>query len=119
MLPYATAGREMANLVLKPQVTAFLDVVTTATAAPTSTSRRSRSRARPARPGKTIRELRIRHETGAMIVALRKHGRHFDTTPEAGRRARATGDVLIAVGTPDELAGPRGPVRARREPVAG
>ena len=28
--PYSTAGRVMANLVLKPQVTAFLDVVTTA-----------------------------------------------------------------------------------------
>ena len=31
VLPYTAAGRVMANLVLKPQVTAFLDVVTTAT----------------------------------------------------------------------------------------
>ncbi|TML54786.1 MAG: potassium channel family protein, partial [Actinobacteria bacterium] len=31
VLPYTTAGQVMANLVLKPQVTAFLDVVTTAT----------------------------------------------------------------------------------------
>ncbi|HEY2074683.1 MAG TPA: NAD(P)-binding protein, partial [Gaiellaceae bacterium] len=31
VLPYATAGRTMANLVLRPQVTAFLDAVTTAT----------------------------------------------------------------------------------------
>lgn len=30
VLPYTTAGRVMANLVLKPQVTAFLDAVTTA-----------------------------------------------------------------------------------------
>jgi len=30
VLPYTTAGQVMANLVLKPQVTAFLDVVTTA-----------------------------------------------------------------------------------------
>ena len=26
--PYATAGKEMANLVLRPQVAAFLDIVT-------------------------------------------------------------------------------------------
>ena len=31
VMPYSAAGRTMANLVLKPQVTAFLDVVTTAT----------------------------------------------------------------------------------------
>ena len=31
VLPYTTAGRTMANLVLQPQVTAFLDAVTTAT----------------------------------------------------------------------------------------
>ena len=30
VLPYTTAGQVMANLVLKPQVTAFLDIVTTA-----------------------------------------------------------------------------------------
>src|SRR5207237_3036001 len=30
VMPYTAAGRTMANLVLKPQVTAFLDTVTTA-----------------------------------------------------------------------------------------
>ena len=30
VMPYTAAGRTMANLVLKPQVTAFLDAVTTA-----------------------------------------------------------------------------------------
>jgi voltage-gated potassium channel len=47
VLPYTAAGRVMANLVLKPQVTAFLDAVTTATGQ-ISSLRRSRC-ARPAR----------------------------------------------------------------------
>ena len=50
VLPYTAAGRVMANLVLKPQVTAFLDAVTTA-AGPTSSSPRSRCAGRARRRG--------------------------------------------------------------------
>jgi voltage-gated potassium channel len=101
VLPYATAGQAMANLVLKPQVTAFLDAVTTATGrdlqlaeievAPTC-----------AAAGHTIRELRIRHETGAIVVALRRLDGTFDTTPEPDTPIEV-GDVLIGVGSADEL----------------
>ena len=71
-------------------------------AAPTSSTRRSRSRRRAARPGRTIRELRIRHETGAVIVALRKQRRHVrhDARPDA---VLDDGDVMIAAGSSDEL----------------
>jgi len=99
--PYSTAGRVMANLVLKPQVTAFLDVVTTAQGddflleeievTPTCS-----------RAGQTIRDLRVRDETGAIIVALRKRDGSFDTTPSPDARIEV-GDVLIGVGTPQEI----------------
>jgi len=99
--PYATAGRVMANLVLKPQVTAFLDVVTTAEGDDflfeeievTRTCRHA---------GRTIRDLRVRDETGAIIVALRKRDGTFDTTPSPDALIEA-GDVLIGVGTPEEI----------------
>jgi voltage-gated potassium channel len=99
--PYATAGRVMANLVLKPQVAAFLDVVTTAHGDDflleeievTETC---------ARAGRTLRELRVRDETGAIIVALRKSDGTFDTTPDPDARIDV-GDVLIGVGTPEEI----------------
>jgi voltage-gated potassium channel len=48
--------------------------------------------------GRTIRESRVRRETGALIVALRKADGTFDTDAVLGSR-----DVLIAVGTADEL----------------
>ena len=99
--PFSTAGRVMANLVLKPQVTAFLDVVTTAEGddflleeievTPTCQC-----------AGRTIRDLRVRDETGAIIVAIRKRDGTFDTTPSPDELIEV-GDVLIGVGTPDEI----------------
>jgi voltage-gated potassium channel len=52
--------------------------------------------------GKSIRELRVREATGAMIVALRKRDGSFDTTPTPDARLDI-GDVIIAAGTPEEL----------------
>jgi voltage-gated potassium channel len=101
VLPYATAGQVMANLVLKPQVTAFLDVVTTATGPDLQLAEIGVRETCPA-AGRTIRELRIRHETGAIVVALRKTDGSFDTTPEPDT-AIEVGDVLIGVGSPDEI----------------
>ena len=46
--------------------------------------------------------MRVRHETGALIVALRKADGSFDTTPDPDATLD-TGDVLIAVGTESEL----------------
>jgi voltage-gated potassium channel len=101
VLPYASAGRTIANLVLKPQVSAFLDVVMTATG-PDLQLAEIEIDPRCPQAGRTIRDLRVRHETGAIIVALRKPDGTFDTTPEPDVRIDA-GDVLIGVGSPDEI----------------
>jgi voltage-gated potassium channel len=101
VLPYATAGRVMANLVLKPQVTAFLDAVTTA-AGPDLHLAEIEVDPTCAQAGKTIRDIRVRHETGAIIVALRKKDGSFDTTPEPDVTIDP-GDVIVGVGTNDEL----------------
>jgi voltage-gated potassium channel len=99
--PYSAAGRQMANLVLKPQVAAFLDAVSTMGGPDlrfeeievTETCRQA---------GRSIGEIRVRTETGAMIVGLRKRDGRFETTPDPDARLEV-GDVMIAVGTPDEL----------------
>ncbi len=116
VLPYTTAGHVMANLVLKPQVTAFLDVVTTATG-PDLQLAEIEVRETSSAPGRTIRELRIRHETGALVVALRKPDGSFDTTPEPDTPIEV-GDVLIGVGSPDEITALED-LFAPREAVAG
>jgi voltage-gated potassium channel len=99
--PYMAAGRMMAGLVLKPQVAAFLDSVTTASAPDLRFEEIEISQACGA-AGKTIQEMNIRKDTGALIVALRKRDGTFDTTPNPDVRLDE-GDVLIAAGTPEEL----------------
>jgi len=91
----------MANLLLKPQVTAFVDVVTSAGGADLRFEEIEVTDA-SGQGGKTIRDLEIRKETGALIVALRKRDGTFDTTPTP-EAAVEVGDVLIAAGTEEEL----------------
>jgi len=114
--PYQAAGRTMANLLLRPQVTAFVDVMTTASGEDlrfeeievTSDSGRG---------GKSIRELDIRQRTGALIVALRKRDGTFDTTPTPDA-VLDVGDILIAAGTEEELRALEG-IFAAQGAVAG
>ena len=103
--PYATAGLNMANLVLKPQVSEFLDIVSTA-GGPMPELRFEEivvdERCEPC--GKSIGELRESgRQTGALVIALRKADGTFDPTPDASAVLEA-GDVLIGVGTTDEMA---------------
>jgi voltage-gated potassium channel len=101
VLPYTAAGRTMANLVLKPQVTAFLDTVMTATG-PDLHMAEIEVHETCANAGRTIRDARVRHATGAIIVALRKRDGTFDTTPEPDATLEP-GDVIVGVGTSEEL----------------
>jgi voltage-gated potassium channel len=101
VMPYTAAGRTMANLVLRPQVTEFLDTVLTAAGADLHMAEIEVHDTCHA-AGKTIRDLRVRHETGAIIVALRKKDGTFDTTPEPEAAIEA-GDVIVGVGTSEEL----------------
>jgi len=99
--PYSTAGKEMAKLVLRPQVAAFLDIVSTS-GGPELRFEEIEVKATCEHAGKSIRDLRVREVTGAMIVALRKRDGTFDTTPTP-EALLDVGDVMIAAGTPEEL----------------
>jgi voltage-gated potassium channel len=101
--PYQAAGRVMAGLMLRPQVSAFVDVVTSA-AGTDLRFEEIEVTAACGQGGKSIRELDVRKQTGALIVALRKRDGSFDTTPTPEARLEV-GDVLIAAGTEEELRG--------------
>jgi voltage-gated potassium channel len=114
--PYQAAGRVMASLLLRPQVTAFVDVVTTASGEDLRFEEIEVT-AESGRGGRSIRDLDIRRRTGALIVALRKRDGSFDTTPTP-EAVLDVGDVLIAAGTEEELRALEG-IFASRETVAG
>jgi len=101
VMPYTAAGRTMANLVLRPQVSAFLDTVTTS-AGPDLHMAEIEVHDTCASAGQSIRDLHVRRETGAIIVALRKRDGTFDTTPEP-EAVIEPGDVIVGVGTTEEL----------------
>jgi voltage-gated potassium channel len=99
--PYQAAGRVMANLMLRPQVTAFVDVVTSATGTDLRFEEIEVTDA-CGQGGRSIKDIDIRKETGALVVALRKRDGTFDTTPTPDALLEV-GDVLIAAGTESEL----------------
>jgi voltage-gated potassium channel len=99
--PYSTAGREMAKLVLKPQVAAFLDLVS-ATGGADLRFEEIEVSAPSGQTGRSIKEIDIRGKTGALVIALRKRDGTFDTTPNPDA-VLDDGDVMICVGTPSEL----------------
>ena len=99
--PYSSAGIEMAKLATRPQVAAFLDLVSSH-GGPDLRFEEIEVRAECESAGKTIRELRIQSETGAVVVAVRRPDGSFEVTPTPGERIDA-GDTLIAMGTEVEL----------------
>jgi voltage-gated potassium channel len=102
--PYTTAGLQMANVVLKPQVAAFLDIATTAGGVMPDLRFEEIVVSPDCDPcGRSIKDLRIRDATGAMVVAIRKHDGTLDVTPSPEAVFEA-GDVLIGVGTSEEMA---------------
>ena len=104
--PYQAAGRVMAGLMLRPQVSAFVDVVTSASGTDLRFEEIEVTES-CGQGGKSIRDLDIRKQTGALIVALRKRDGTFDTTPTP-EALLEVGDVLIAAGTEEELRGLEG-----------
>jgi voltage-gated potassium channel len=101
VMPYTAAGRTMASLVLKPQVTAFVDTVMSAGGEDLHIAE-IEVHASCTNAGRTIRDLHVRRVTGAIIVALKKKDGTFDTTPEPDVTLDP-GDVIVGVGTTDEL----------------
>jgi voltage-gated potassium channel len=99
--PYTAAGIEMAKLALKPQVAAFLELVSTH-AGPDLRFEEIEVHGDCPQAGSTIRELAIRRNTGAVVIALRKPDGTFDITPSPDEQIEV-GDVVIAIGTEPEL----------------
>ena len=98
--PYTTAGRTIANLVLKPQVAALVDSVTSAEE--DFRFEEIEVIASSGWAGKSIRELRIRSVTGAIVIAIRKRDGSLDTTPSPDA-VLDEGDIIVAAGSSDEL----------------
>jgi len=99
--PYSAAGLRIANLVLKPQVADYLDIVSTAAG---QEMRFEEITVDPSceAAGRRIGDLRVQEVSGAMILAIRRGRGPFVRAPAGGEVLEA-GDVLIGVGSTDEI----------------
>ncbi|HEY6960556.1 MAG TPA: NAD-binding protein [Gaiellaceae bacterium] len=100
--PYTTAGRVMANLMIKPQVTAMVNVLTSSRE-PDLSFEEIEVRATCDAAGLTIGELDVAKRTGAYIVAIRKGAGDLEMRPSKETRIEV-GDVVVGIGAPDEIA---------------
>lgn len=98
--PYRIGGHRMANLLVRPNVADFLDVVMLDSGlelwmeelriAPNSTL-----------VGKTIIEADMRRQTGVTLVAVQRHGQNM-VAPD-GQLQLLAGDAVIVLGTRSQL----------------
>ncbi len=103
--PYRSAGRRLADSLLRPSLTRFLDEVL-------DRERRSLQIDEVAVPdgsplaGSTLQDARIADHIGAVIVAIHGGEGHATATDAAGPMAGVTvrpGDSLVAIGTDAQL----------------
>ena len=99
--PFSIAGKEMATMVLRPQVAAFLDVFTAA-GGPSFRLEQIEVSATCTGSGRTLGDLSIRERTGAVVIAHKPRDGAFNTKPGPDTRFEQ-GDILIGVGTADEI----------------
>ena len=99
--PYATAGRVMAQLMVKPQVASFLNSLTSSDH-PGMSLEEIEVRATCGAVGLTIGELDVSERTGANIVAVRKHGGGLEVRPTKDTLLEEA-DVIVGVGSPEEI----------------
>jgi len=99
--PYTTAGRVMANLMTKPQVTALVSTLTSSDTTNLSFEEIEVQQSCGA-VGSTIGELEVGRKTGAYIVAVRKLDGHLKLRPSK-ETVLGEGDVIVGIGSPDEI----------------
>ena len=100
--PYEIGGRRMAGLLLKPEMMNFFDVVLQQEQLELGLERIAIAKGSPL-VGQTLREARLRHATGSLLVGLVHPGAGLRFNPSGDERFQA-GDELLIMGPAEALA---------------
>jgi len=106
--PQHIGGQRIAAMILQPSVTDFLDVVMHDADIEFRLAEVEVG-ARSPIAGLSLRDAHIRDRTGALVLAMRDEAGRFRSNPPPETEI-CTGEVLIAIGTPDQLAALRAEV---------
>ncbi len=100
--PYITGARRLAAAALRPQVMDFVDGILTGTERSYYLEEfRVDSQICPY-VGKTLREAKLRSQSGALVLAIRRFGGNLIAGP-TGETIIMEGDSLICMGTAEQL----------------
>lgn len=103
VMPDEIGGSHMANLVIRPEVIRFLDMISGLGPNKLRLEELSFGEMRPSLRGQSIRELDVRSRTGATVIALRRgQGGELEVSPAADYRPSA-GDVLLVLGNEEQI----------------
>lgn len=100
--PYITGGKRMAAAALRPQVMDFVDGILTGADRELYLEEVRLDPAVCPCVGQTLREARLRSQTGALILAIRRADGTLIGGPTADTQLIA-GDLLICMGTAEQL----------------
>jgi len=99
--PYEIGGRRMAGLLLKPEMMSFFDIVLQQEQLELGMERITIAPGSPL-VGQTLREARLRHATGSLLVGLVHLGDQLRFNPPGDERFQA-GDELLIMGPAEAL----------------
>jgi voltage-gated potassium channel len=99
--PQAMGGIRVAAMLMQPHVSEFLDVVTHGDEIEFRLGEIS-LRHGSSLAGRSLRQARLREQTGALVLAIRGPDSQFQTNP-GPETVMSSGDVLIAIGTQLQL----------------
>ena len=102
VMPDEIGGSHMANLVVRPEVIRFLDLISGLSADKLRLEELSFAQMRRDRQGQSIRDLDIRSRTGATIIGLRQSEGSLMVSPSADY-VPAAGDVLLVLGSEAQI----------------
>jgi voltage-gated potassium channel len=104
VMPDEIGGSHMANLIIRPEVIRFLDMISGLDPNKLRLEELSFGQLKPSIRGQSIRELDLRSRTGATVIALRHggDGGELEVSPAADYRPVA-GDVLLVLGNEEQI----------------
>lgn len=100
--PYITGGRRMAAAALRPQVLDFMDGILTGSDRSFYLEEFLLDPQACPMVGQTLREARLRSQTGALVLAIRRTDGTLIAGP-TGETQLIAGDLLICLGTAEQL----------------
>ncbi len=102
VMPDYLGGTHMAQLITKPYVIEFLDLISGVGGSKLALEEVSYEKLKPEFHDKTIRELDIRNKTGATILAFKDDMKGFLFNPSSSKKI-TVGDVLILLGHTENI----------------